>query len=352
MTNAALLRNLENHKMENDPEGYKKDLEERWMKSVSRKVHILGFTRTIEGKDNKDFNNLRKVVEKQLGTKIKKERGSLIAELFTDEVRVDATNREECVRRELLFSYLNDQTETRKVSDDSWRNHKTYLMQDCGDMFCKGYFDLFPNTICKPRSPYLSSNIQFYGSIRPFAKEGLYGRWIDDDKKWEIEIGDAYDLKYQEKLPFDGIGIDHWKLETKQQWNGTSWVDRPTKDYLADLLRTLNSCEEIYAGIPSININDFLSIFPEIEKEIADEVSRKLSLERKQVSVSASYNLSFTFDLECTDEVDMQKKIETILQRGLENAGVPIEMTFGSDGVGLAEPNLKKSLDFQYEKVA
>ena len=71
-----------------------------------------------------------------------------------------------------------------------------------------------------------------------------------------------------------------------------------------------------------------------------------------QVSVSASYNLSFTFDLECTDEVDMQKKIETILQRGLENAGVPIEMTFGSDGVGLAEPNLEKSLDFQYEKVA
>ena len=32
MTNAALLQNLENHKMENDPEGYKKDLEERKIK--------------------------------------------------------------------------------------------------------------------------------------------------------------------------------------------------------------------------------------------------------------------------------------------------------------------------------
>ena len=351
MTNAALLQNLENHKMENNPEGYKKDLEERWMKSISRKVHILGFTRTIEGKDNKDFNNLRKVMEKQLGTKIKKERGSLIAKLFTDEVRVDATNREECVRRELLFSYLNDRTETRKVSDARWGNDETYLMQDCGDMFCKGYFDLFPDTICKLPSPYLSSNIQFYGAIQPLAKKS-YSGWEDDDEKGKIQIGDTYSLKYQEKLPFGRNGAFYWKEDLQKKWNGTYWDDRPTKGYLTNLRNTMNSCEEVYAGIPSININDFLSVFPEIEKEIADEVSRKLSLERKQVSVSASYNLSFTFDLECTDEVDMQKKIETILQRGLENAGVPIEMTFGSDGVGLAEPNLEKSLDFQYEKVA
>ena len=67
-------------------------------------------------------------------------------------------------------------------------------MQDCGDMFCEGYFDLFPDAICKLPSPYLSSNIQFYGSILPLGKTRS-SRWFDDDEKGEIQIGDTYDMK-------------------------------------------------------------------------------------------------------------------------------------------------------------
>ena len=68
----ALLRNLEIHRMEKNPEQYRKDLEEGWNRVVRQKVHMLRLTRSIEGKDNKDFQKLRKVIEKKLGHKIVK----------------------------------------------------------------------------------------------------------------------------------------------------------------------------------------------------------------------------------------------------------------------------------------
>jgi hypothetical protein len=130
--------------------------------------------------------------------------------------------------------------------------------------------------------------------------------------------------------------------------------DCTEEQYLKDFAEKL----EVYENLlfeeqksNSIHINDFLSHFPEIEKDIADEVLRKLKTQRKQVKVSMSFDfdLSMTVELDCLDEEDMRKKIEKVLEDGLENSTIPIskEMEYGDDFISILDTDCTRKMDYQ-----
>ena len=129
------------------------------------------------------------------------------------------------------------------------------------------------------------------------------------------------------------------------------WTEQ---QYLKNFSRKLEQLEllmETDVKPNTIHINDLLSQLPEIEKDIADEVSRKLKTQRKQVKVSMSFDfdLSMTVELDCLDEEDMRKKIEKVLEDGLENSTIPIskEMEYGDDFISILDTDCTRKMDYQ-----
>ena len=350
----VLLKTLETVRMERNPKQYREDLEIKWKDAVDRKVYMLALGRTIEGKDNKDFQKVRKIIEKKIGRKISKDRGSLIVSEFRNEIMIGATNEEERIKRDLVFLYLKNHKERRKVSCSRWFTHREYLNEDLGNLVSERFFDILPDADCKDFVPYLSQNIRVDARIEPIGKCGEYNLHFETDKVDCLYFGSNNDWKYEGEFPYSHNGAFSWLRDRSWVWNREKECrgDVPEKNFLRDLKICLDTTEKVYADIPKININDFLSVFPEIEEGIADEVSRKLSLTKSKVVVSASYNITFTVGVESDDAEDLQKKLEKVLQQGLEGAEVPIEMSFGEDGLQLVEPELKKSLDFQFEEIA
>ncbi len=328
--NTALQKHYEKHLIETQPDDYRKSLEQRWKKLDNTHLYMLCFFRSVDANDKKHFQKLRKQVEEIVGYKIKKSYNSLTLMDYQNFILVDATNEEERVKRETLFTkILNNETER-------------YMRG--GNIFRSKFFTLFPNAECKELEEHLSPDIGMGLMVQPFGMTDYQMSSLDFHIHYRIPIH-----KKVENIYWYGMRSYKYDIDKRLEEN-----DCTEEQYLKDFAEKL----EVYENLlfeeqksNSIHINDFLSHFPEIEKDIADEVSRKLKTQRKQVKVSMSFDfdLSMTVELDCLDEEDMRKKIEKVLEDGLENSTIPIskEMEYGDDFISILDTDCTRKMDYQ-----
>ena len=327
--NTALQKHYEKHLIETQPVDYRKSLEKRWDDLQSTLLYEMYFYRNVNGEDDKHFQKLRKTIEKVLGEKIKKTRGSLNILHYKNNFYVGATNEEDRIKRETLFARIkNNETEREK-----WEK-----------IFSSKFFSLFPDADCKKVKQYLSPIVSVGLGVRHFA---MIDQW-DSPLHFNIPYTQLL-LRKMKNMVLNGMGSA--KNDFDYNLEKGIWTEQ---QYLKNFSRKLEQLEllmETDVKPNTIHINDLLSQLPEIEKDIEDEVARKTKSQRKQVKLGISFDLdiSMCVDLECIDEKDMKEKIVERLKEGLENISIsiPSNMDYGDDFFAILDVDVEKSFDYR-----
>jgi hypothetical protein len=328
--NTALLETYKKTLIDTQPDDFRKNLEMRWNKLDNTHLYMLCFSRSVDANDKKHFQKLRKQVEKIVGYKIKKSHNSLTLMDYPNFILVDATNEEERVKREILFTKLLKSATERYMGG--------------GNIFGDKFFTLFPNAECKELEEHLSPDIGMGLMVQPFGMTDYQMSSLQSHIPYRTPIH-----KKVQNIYWDGMRTYKYNIDKRLEEN--DWTEKQYLKSFADKIEVYENLLLEEQKSNSIHINDFLSHFPKIKEDIADEVSRKLKSQRKQVKVSMSFDfdLSMTVELDCLDEEDMRKKIEKVLEDGLENSTIPIskKMKYGDDFISILDTDCTRKMDYQ-----
>jgi len=350
-----LINNYEEMVMDSNPENSLKSLDNRYNKLEKKKIYYLEMGRKVSGEDLNTFNLQRKLVEKHLGKKIEKKYGNPFVVSYMDYLFITGENKEEISKIEILFSLIKKDSPLKSYSDGG------KIDKEVSSILTSQYKRLFPNSKSIEVENLLDEEIdvdtmikEFGGgshecivrnSYKPFYHNYYNINWTRVNNTYNLGVELSNGIKYcKSDAEFDRTSTEYVRLKETD------------KTYLKNYKTVIEWWENAYQDLVidySMNINDFLSLYPELNKKISQILKGKLEKTRKSIDLSFNINFDCLVNVEMdSTEEEIKSKIEEyckeLIKENTLHTNRTIQKKFGDDYFNMNKENKNES-SYNYE---